>query len=170
MEPYIGEIRIFGGNFAPQGWAFCNGQIMAISEYDALFGLLGTTYGGNGQTTFALPDLRGRLPLHMGTSTTGSHYALGEQAGSEEVTLLSTQLPQHSHQAMAAASGDVESPSNTFWAGFGDALGYSKALPSTTMAPQALSLTGGNQPHENMMPSQALTFIIALFGIYPSPN
>lgn len=143
---------------------------MAISEYDALFGLLGTTYGGNGQTTFALPDLRGRLPLHMGTSTTGSRYVLGEQAGSEEVTLLSTQLPQHSHQALAAASGAVESPSNTFWAGFGDALGYSKALPSTTMAPQALSLTGGNQPHENMMPSQALTFIIALFGIYPSPN
>lgn len=170
MEPYLGEIRMFGGNFAPAGWAFCNGQIVAISQYESLFALIGTTYGGNGQTTFALPDLRGRLPLHMGNSTTGSHYVLGEQAGAEAVTLLSTQLPQHSHQAPAATSGGVDSPTNAFWAPPSAGTAYSKSTPSTTMAPQALSLAGGSQPHENMMPTKALSFIIALFGIYPSPN
>lgn len=167
MDPYIGEIRIFGGSFAPVGWAFCNGQLLSVSDNDALFSLLGTTYGGDGVSTFALPDLRGRLPLHMGNSSSGRNYTPGEQAGSEQVTLSEIHLPTHTHQANGAATGDVGSPKDACWAGSSLANAYSKASPTTSLAPQALGMTGKSQSHDNMMPSLGLSFIIALQGIYP---
>lgn len=167
MDPYIGEIRIFGGKFAPVGWAFCDGQLLSVSDNDALYSLLGTTYGGDGVSLFALPDLRGRLPLHMGKSSSGRSYVQGEQAGTEQVTLLTNQLPVHTHQANAVPTGDVGTPKDACWAGSSAVPAYTKATPVTPMAPQALSTTGSNEPHDNLMPSLGLSFIIALQGIYP---
>lgn len=167
MDAYLGEIRIFGGNYAPQGWAFCNGQLLPISGNEALYSLLGTTYGGNGQNSFALPDLRGRLPLHLGQSTSGRHYLLGERGGTEQVTLSETQLPAHTHQAHGTATGSVGNPSNAYWGTASGGNAYAKATPNTAMAPQALSTMGNNQPHDNMMPSLGLSFIIAVQGLYP---
>ncbi len=168
-SPYIGEIRMFGGNFAPAGWAFCDGSLLAISEYDALFSLIGTTYGGDGQNTFALPDLRSRVPLHMG-SASGSVYVLGQNGGEEQVTLVVSQLPAHSHATVAySGSGSQTSPQGNVWAQSAN-LPYSANQPASPMDPAAVGPDGGNQPHDNMVPFVGINFIISLFGVYPSVN
>lgn len=168
-DPFIGEIRMFGGNFAPRGWAMCDGQTMNISQNQPLFSLIGTTYGGDGLTTFHLPDLRGRLPVHQGTNpVTGTGYALGEMGGSETVTLRVPHLPQHTHTAMASAEGGGNpSPAGDVW-GTSALNQYSQNPANATMHPNAIANEGGAQPHHNMMPFLPLTFIIALEGIWPS--
>lgn len=175
MDPFLGEIRMFAGNFAPRGWATCDGQILPIAQNTALFSLLGTTYGGNGQTTFALPDLRGRVPVHVGQGPGLSPYSLGQSAGSENVTLTSGQMPGHTHTLNASsAGGDAGSPQNAVSAMVTDTQGNAfngyTASPNTTMSPQAIAPAGGNQPHANIQPFLCLTFIIALEGIFPSRN
>lgn len=167
-EPFLGEIRMFAGNFPPRGWAKCDGQLMAISQNDALFALLGTTYGGDGTTTFALPDLRSRIPLHQGTGPGLSNYVLGQAAGTETVTLTSTQIPQHTH-LMNAANATTNSPANAAFGSNGLAI-YKVPPAGATMAANIIQNAGGNQPHENEMPFLVLTFIIALEGIFPSQN
>jgi microcystin-dependent protein len=168
-NPYIGEIRMFGGNFAPAGWAFCDGQLMPISENDTLFNLIGTTYGGDGQETFALPDLQGRLPMHAGQGPGLSNYQIGEKSGVETVTLNTQQTPTHTHAVVV--SGDLansNSPNNSMLAQSTQILLYTQDTASKFMAPSALSLVGGSQPHENMQPYLVVSFIISLFGVYPS--
>jgi len=167
-DPFIGEIRMFGGNFPPAGWAFCEGQTLAIAENDALFALIGTTYGGDGQVTFNLPDLRGRVPIHQGQGPgLSQNYVLGEQAGVESVTLSQNQIPSHSHPAMAATVGNTTSPVGAIWAGVTSGAVY-RANASADVAMKSVQPTGGNQPHENLMPSLCVSFIISLFGIFPS--
>ncbi|QGZ35899.1 phage tail protein [Stappia indica] len=172
--PYIGEIRMFGGNFAPLGWEFCNGQLLSIAENDTLFNLIGTTYGGDGQTTFALPDLRGRLPLHFGQGPGQPTYVMAESGGSEEVTLTQQQIPSHSHPLIAnKATGTEASPQNNVLASAaaGDPYFSSQTLPPfTELGPNAVQVAGGSQPHNNMAPYLAVSFIISLYGIYPSPT
>ena len=164
-QPYVGEIIMFGGNFAPAGWAMCQGQLMPISENDALFNLIGTTYGGDGQTTFALPDLRGRVPIHIGGT---GNFQLGQMGGVEQVTLTVNQMPTHTHTAQAATSGSSDNPSNNFWAGSSTGKAYAAAPPSVLMNPATANPVGGSQPHENMVPFLSVTYIISLFGIFPS--
>jgi microcystin-dependent protein len=165
-EPYIGEIRMFAGNFAPADWMFCDGQLLPISENEALFALIGTTYGGDGQTTFALPDLRGRVPVHqaaaLGTRT------IGETGGVENVTLTIAQMPAHSH-AMRASSAvaNLATPQNNV-TGQAAAKLYRGGSPSVSLPPQSLAVAGGVQPHENFQPYLCVSFIIAVFGIFPS--
>jgi microcystin-dependent protein len=161
--PFIGEIRMFAGNFAPVGWAFCNGAVIPISENDALFNLIGTTYGGDGQTTFALPNLQSRLPFHVGPG-----FALGQSGGVETVTLTTPQIPAHSHVPQAnSANGNQASPANGVWAA--SALNeFSTAAPGANMDPGALGNTGGSQPHDNMPPFLVVNFILSLFGVFPS--
>ena len=170
-EPFIAEIVMFAGNFAPRGWAFCQGQIMSIAQNTALFSLLGTTYGGNGQTTFALPDLRGRVPVGTGQGPGLSSYTLGQQSGSESVTLVPTQLPAHSHQVLCssddATSGD---PSGNFPSAFPQKIYANASTPGKTMANGMIGLAGSSQPHTNIQPYLAINFIIAIEGIYPSRN
>jgi microcystin-dependent protein len=168
MDQYIGEIRMFGGNYAPEGWAFCNGQIISITQNEALYSLIGTTYGGDGQSTFALPDLRGRIPLHQGQNPhMGTTYHTGQMAGKEIETLTLGQVPAHTHGVMAASeNGTLPSPANAFWAK--NVEQYSTNSPDGTMSTEAISEAGGSQPHENMMPFLSISFIIALTGIYPS--
>lgn len=173
--PYIGEIRMFGGNFAPRGNAFCNGQIISIAQNTALFSLLGTTYGGNGQTTFALPNLQSRAPMHFGQGPGLSQRSLGEQDGVETVTLQTTQIPAHNHQATAqTGAGTQGSPAAATWAtitvGRNQSPLYAPAPANTTMNPAAIGLAGGNQPHENMPPFLTINFIIATQGIFPPRN
>lgn len=164
-QPYVGEVRIFGGNFAPAGWAFCNGQLMPISENEALFYLIGTTYGGDGESTFALPDLACRVPL--GT-TSGQGWILGQMGGQESVTLTTQQMPSHTHAVLASdAPATSTDPSQKVWASWADSP-YSTAPTSVGMEPTSLTASGGNQPHENRGPALGLSFIISLFGIYPS--
>jgi microcystin-dependent protein len=163
-EPFIGEIRMFGGNFAPLGWAFCDGAVIAISQNEALFSLIGTTYGGDGQTTFQLPDLRGRLPVHQ-----GSNYVLGQAAGAESVTVTVNQMPQHTHTVSARASATAGSPSGAMYGGNTTGTIYS-ATPSAQMNAAMIGIGGGSQPHSNMMPYGVVSFIIALEGIYPSQS
>lgn len=164
--PFLGEIRMFGGNFAPVGWAFCNGQLIPISENDALFTLIGTTYGGDGQETFALPDLRGRLPLHQGPA-----FTLGESGGVESVTLTTTQIPTHTHSLMASGDpGNQVNPDGALTSNSQGALIYIDDAPTLNMNPQAISTVGGSQPHENMQPFLCISFIIALFGVFPSQS
>ncbi|WP_353988672.1 phage tail protein [Ruicaihuangia caeni] len=165
--PYLGEIRMFGGNFAPAGWEFCDGRLMAISEYDALFSLIGTTYGGDGQESFALPNLASRFPLHMGDTYLGN-YVLGETGGVEEVTLTQNQLPAHRHTPLAAATAQTRHPQGKVWANWGDAP-FSDQTPSNPMAANAVGAVGGSQPHENMPPYLAVNFIISLYGVWPQP-
>ncbi|UED77156.1 phage tail protein [Brevibacillus sp. DP1.3A] len=167
-EPFLGEIRMFGGDYAPQGWALCEGQIISISENDTLFSLIGTTYGGDGQTTFALPDLRGRIPLNQGKNPgTGTTYVMGEKNGVESVTLTVPQLPAHTHTVHASSqSGTQNSPANAVWAK--NAQQYSANAPDGLMNASSLSSVGGNHPHSNLMPFTVINFIIALYGIYPS--
>ncbi|ASS73707.1 phage tail protein [Tumebacillus algifaecis] len=162
-ESYLGEIRMFAGNFAPQGWALCNGQLLSIAENEALFALLGTTYGGDGRTTFGLPNLQGRIPIHRSAT-----HPLGEAAGSEKVTLLASNLPQHTHIPMGSTTvGTDASPINAVWGTTATTKLYSDATTTVSMSNQVLSAEGGNQPHDNMMPSTAISFIISLYGIFP---
>jgi microcystin-dependent protein len=169
-SPYIGEIRLFGGNYAPAGWAFCDGALMPISENDALFNLIGTTYGGDGQSTFALPDLRGRLPMHMGSGPGLSARTIGEEGGVESVTLTTQQIPSHSHAPRAVSgNGNQSTPENGVWAGAADSR-YSAGAPGLAMNSTLIGSAGGSQPHENMMPYLVVSFIISLFGIFPSPT
>jgi microcystin-dependent protein len=164
-EPYIGEIRLFGGNFEPNGWAFCNGQLLSIAQNAALFNLIGTTYGGDGQTTYALPDLRSRIPVHQGTA-----FPMGQAAGAEQVTLTTPQLPAHTHTLQATAvDGTSADPTNNVWAE-SDARTFSTATPDATMDPSVLGTAGGGQAHDNTMPFVAMNFIISLFGVFPSQN
>jgi microcystin-dependent protein len=169
-EPYIGEIRMFAGNFAPLGWAFCAGQLLPIAENDALFALIGTTYGGDGQTTFALPDLRGRIPIHMGQGAGLSNHAIGESSGTEAETLTVNQLPVHSHPFMGTSStASATSPAGAVVASPSTIDLYRPtAVPGAALAPNALAIQGGSQPHDNMQPFLCISFIISLFGIFPS--
>lgn len=168
-EAFIGEIRMFAGNYAPENWAFCDGQLLSISEYEALYTLLGTTYGGNGQNTFGLPDLRGRVPIHMGTNS-GIPYTLGQKSGSETNTLQISELPAHTHLVKATSdTATVNTPANNTWASTATNL-YSNVTTTdlTPMDSTAVSINGGSQPHNNMMPSLTISFIISLIGIFPS--
>ena len=164
--PYIGEIRMVGFNFEPQGWALCDGRLLAISENDALFALIGTTYGGDGQTTFALPDLRSRFPIHQGQGPGTSNYILGENGGVEEVTLTVPRMPSHNHVPTANNSAENTDPAGKVWGGWGD-YQYSSEAPSVAMATGAVRAEGGSQPHSNMPPYLAVNFVISLFGIFP---
>lgn len=178
-EPFLGQLALFSFNFAPKGWALCNGQLLPINQNQALFSLLGTTYGGNGQTTFALPDLRGRTPIHM-----GSQFTLGQRAGAESHTLVMTEMPSHSHQMNAhggaATSGALVTPAagnslaQTYAVQPGGVMApvsrFSNAAASATLNAAALSSTGGGQPHENRQPFVTINFCIALTGIFPSRN
>jgi microcystin-dependent protein len=167
----VGEIRIFAGNFAPRNFAFCDGQLIAVSQNDALFSLLGTTYGGDGRTTFGLPDLRGRVPVHMGQGPGLSNRPMGQRSGTERVTLAVTQLPSHTHALMASADvGSTPNPGGNVTARSTSVDLYSDAAPTTAMASQAITSVGGGQEHDNMMPYLGIRFIIALAGVYPSRN
>jgi microcystin-dependent protein len=172
MEPFIGYITLVGFNFAPVGWAFCNGQLLPIAQYPALYSLIGTTYGGDGVNTFALPDLRGRAPIHMGQGGGLSSYVIGEVTGSESVTLNSNQLPSHVHNPLAGAAGTAASPANAIWANTtnGDKIYLTTGTPASVMAGQPFVGGGGNQPHENRQPFLALNYVIALEGIFPTRN
>lgn len=172
-QPYVGEIRLFAGNFAPNGWNFCDGSLLAISEYSTLFNLIGTTYGGDGQNTFALPDLRSRAPIHQGTDVgSGYTYVIGQNGGLETVTLITANLPPHSHipQANTGSSGTPDnSPSNNYWSGWTGGQ-YTNTPPSLSMSPVAVGQSGGSQPHDNMVPFLTINYIISLFGVYPSQS
>jgi microcystin-dependent protein len=163
-QPYVGEIRMFGGNFAPAGWMFCEGQLLPISENETLFQLIGTTYGGDGQTTFALPDLRGRLPMHFGNGS-----ILAETGGAEEVTLTTQQIPSHTHAFLATtAVANSNSPTNQVIGQSTQRAVYFEAGTTTNLAPTAISPVGGSQPHTNFQPFLCVDFIISLFGLLPS--
>ena len=169
-EPFIGEIKIFAGDFAPRGWAMCAGQLLPIASNQALFAILGTTYGGDGRVNFGLPDLRGRAPLHWGQGPGLPAVTLGERAGAESVTLLGSQLPAHSHpvQASADLAGATSAAGALLGAkGRGGVDAYTAAGPLTPLAPGSVAASGGSQPHPNMQPSLAMNFIIALQGIFP---
>ena len=169
-EPFVGEIRMFGGSFAPSGWAFCSGQLMPISENDTLFNLIGTTYGGDGQETFALPDLQGRVPIHAGTAATGTTYQLGEKAGTESVTLTTNQIPIHGHPMTCNnAAGNNQSPNGNITAGAQTGVNiFSNFNPLQVMDANAVSTVGGSQPHENVGPYLVVSFILSLFGVFPT--
>jgi microcystin-dependent protein len=169
-QPYIGEIRMVGFNFAPVGWMFCNGSVLPISQYDALFSLIGTTYGGDGQQTFALPNLQSRAPVHMGTST-GTNV-LGQTGGVESVTLTTQQLPGHTHNPQCnSTAANSANPAGNYWANWADQQFSDQALvPAGNMSAMAVGSAGGGQPHDNMIPYLVINFIISLFGVYPSQN
>jgi len=174
-QPFVGEIRMFGGNFAPVGWAFCDGTLFPIAGNEVLFQLIGTTYGGDGQQTFALPDLRGRAPMHMGTGSDGFPAVIGESAGVESVTLTSQQIPAHSHSMNAAAAGSTVSPQNALPAVPSSSVtGLQTYAPTggsrASLLPTMLQPIGGSQPHENHQPFLCVSFIISLFGIFPTQN
>jgi microcystin-dependent protein len=166
MDPFIGEIRMFAGTFAPLGWANCSGQLMAISQNTALYSLIGTTYGGDGITTFGLPDLRSRIPIGVQGGN------LGTASGSENITLSQSTLPAHSHPAACGGNGNAVSPVNGYWAtDVGGVVGqYSNQAPNAVMAVDAITLSGGGQPHNNIQPYLCIRYIIALEGIFPSQN
>ena len=171
--PFIGEIRMFGFNRTPNGWQACDGSLLPISEYDALFALIGTTYGGDGQSTFAVPDLRGRLPIHQGTGPGLSTYVIGQQAGTETVTVLSTQMPAHTHTLVAtsAAAGSLSPSSTQLPASVSGETFYVNDITGATtltMSAQSTSLAGGSQPHENCMPTLTVQYCMATQGIFPS--
>ena len=166
-QPYVGEIRMFGGNFAPAGWMFCDGQLLPISENETLFQLIGTTYGGDGQSTFALPDLRGRLPVHQGNG-----FILAETGGAEEITLTVNQIPSHGHPMLASTSPGIASNAsgNTICSSPSLLLYIEGQSPDTNLASQVVGSVGGSQPHTNFQPYLCVSFIISLFGIFPSPT
>jgi len=168
-QPYVGEIRMFAGNFAPAGWMFCEGQLLPISENETLFQLIGTTYGGDGESTFALPDLRGRLPIHQGNG-----FVLAETGGVEEVTLTISQIPAHSHPMLATTnSATAVAPGSQVTVARTSAstiTPYGTDAPFSNLAPQAIGTVGGSQPHTNFQPYLCVDFIISLFGIFPSPT
>jgi len=165
-QPYVGEIRMFAGNFAPAGWMFCEGQLLPISEYETLFQLIGTTYGGDGESTFALPDLRGRLPLHQ-----GSGFQLAQTGGAEQITLTVPQMPIHSHAFLASGDpANTPNPGQSVVARSLQVNAFVNVSPSVAMSTQFLGPSGGNQPHTNFQPYLCVNFIISLFGIFPSPT
>jgi microcystin-dependent protein len=167
--PYIGEIKMFGGSFAPAGWALCNGAIMAISENDVLFNLIGTTYGGDGQSTFALPNLQSRFPMHQGTNG-GNTFVIGETGGNESVTLTVQQIPAHSHTPGANTAGGSDNPASHVWGLSNTGKPYANTGgPTVQFNPLTVAPAGGSQPHDNMHPYLCVTFIISLFGVYPNP-
>jgi microcystin-dependent protein len=175
MAPYVGEIRMFAGNFAPAGWMFCEGQTLPISENEVLFQLIGTTYGGDGEETFNLPNLASRVPIHMGTGPDGTTYQIGELAGVEDVTLTVQQIPIHSHPALASANNaSTASPAGSIFAVpvAGPPVSGLKMFgtdnPQVALAPSSITAAGGSQPHDNTQPFLCINFIISLFGVFPS--
>jgi microcystin-dependent protein len=180
-QPYVGQIMIFGGNFVPAGWAQCNGQLLSIAENEVLFQLIGTTYGGDGQSTFGVPDLRGRAPLHMGQGNSLSSYIIGQAGGTESVTLTTQQIPTHNHTVTVRTgntTGNTSTPNNTsilsdeFQAPAGSAFTYAANNGSNqiALAPQTIGAQGGSQPHENRQALLVLNYIISLYGVFPSQN
>ncbi len=170
-NPFIGQVKLFGGNFAPRGYMFCQGQLLAISQNDALFALIGTTYGGDGQTTFALPDLRSRVPNHQFQGPGLSNYFMGQQAGTETVTLTSNQIPNHTHTVQVSSSPATTGvPSSAVTLGVASTDMYIAEVADGNMHPQSINIVGGSQPHDNIQPYLALNFIIAVEGIFPSRN
>jgi microcystin-dependent protein len=169
-QPYVGEIRMFAGNFAPAEWMFCDGTLLPISEYEVLFNLIGTIYGGDGQSTFALPDLRGRVPVHLGQSLGASLYTIGQMGGAEVVTLTVNQMPNHLHHAASSNVATLGNAAGDVLGDTGTNLIYSQptGAPTDNFAAQALQSAGNSQPHNNMMPFCGVNFIISLFGIYPT--
>ncbi len=166
--PYVGEIKMFGGNFAPAGWALCNGALMPISGNETLFQLIGTTYGGDGQSTFALPDIQGRFPVHQGTLQ-GTPFQIGEKAGSESVTLTLQQTPAHNHIPAGNNAGGSDSPATNVWGRSTTGKPYAIAAgPTVQFNPQTVGIQGGSQPHDNMQPFLCVNFIISLFGVFPT--
>ena len=170
-QPYVGEIRMFAGNFAPAGWMFCDGQLLPISENETLFNLIGTTYGGDGQETFALPNLQSRVPMHMGKGKDGVTYQLAEEAGTESVTLTTQQIPSHTHAFMGSTTAaTLTSPKDSVVATSAQVDYLTIATASVAMNANAITPAGGSQPHENCQPFLCINFIISLFGIFPSPS
>lgn len=171
-SPYIGEVFLFAGNYAPIGYAKCDGALMPINGNDALFTLIGTSFGGDGQTTFALPDLRGRVPIHQGVGPDGTNYQMGQEGGAENVTVTHNQMPVHTHVAKGNLIADQVTPANAYWSTdpFGNTAAYSTQNGNASMAADALDPVGGSQPHNNMQPYLGVTYIIALFGLYPQQN
>ena len=173
-SPFIGEVRMFGGNFAPAGWALCDGRILPIAEYDVLYALLGTTYGGDGVQTFAVPDMRGRAPVHMGSGRSGTTYVQGQLAGSEGVTLLQSQMPSHNHLFLVnTAAATTPTATGNVAATPTSPLAFYDAVPGTPNVPMsnmAIQPAGNSLPHANMQPYLCATFIISLFGVFPSHN
>ncbi|UUW89110.1 tail fiber protein [Nocardioides sp. WV_118_6] len=177
-QPFVGEIRLFAGSFAPNGWMLCQGQVLPISEYETLFNLIGTTYGGDGQETFRLPDLQSRVPIHQGTRPGGSTYQIGETGGSESVTLSPQQMPIHSHGfgVVQGLPGTQVSPAGSVPAMSLNVVPYineavvDPGQAANRFAPGAITPIGGNQPHENMQPYLTINFIISLFGVFPSQS
>jgi microcystin-dependent protein len=168
-QPYVGELRMFAGNFAPAGWMFCDGTLLAISENETLFNLIGTTYGGDGQQTFALPDLRGRVPLHQGTGQ--SNYVLAQAAGVEDVTLTTNTIPAHGHPFTANnAIGTQPNPGGNLLANSQGPQPYIQENPDNSLNAGMIGQTGGSQPHDNFQPYVGISFIISLFGIFPSQS
>ena len=171
--PFIAQITMFGGNFAPRGWAFCDGQLLPISSYSALFSILGTTYGGDGRTTFALPDLRGRVAIHPGAGPGLSTYRLGQKGGAETVTLTANEVPAHSHALnINSSNGNTSNGSNAVLAGFGTSAppvgNFTNAAPNATASSSSIANAGGSQAHSNLEPFLCVEYIIALEGVYPS--
>lgn len=165
-QPYVGEIRMFGGNFAPAGWMLCDGQLLPISENETLFQLIGTTYGGDGQETFALPNLQSRVPMHQGNG-----FVLAETGGVESVTLSTQQIPAHTHALLGSAvNGSQPSPGGNLLANSTVVTPYAPETPNQVMAATSITPVGGSQPHENLQPYLTINFIISLFGIFPSPS
>ncbi|MBR0783846.1 phage tail protein [Bradyrhizobium iriomotense] len=169
-SPFIGEIRMFGGNFAPTGWVFCDGRLLPISENDALFNLIGTTYGGDGQETFAVPDLRGRVPLHQGQGPgITQSYVIGQFDGVESVTLTTQQIPSHNHTFVCtAAAATATNPNGNIMATSPTIESFVLDVAGPTLATNAITGVGGSQPHENMMPFLCINYILSLFGVFPS--
>jgi microcystin-dependent protein len=169
MAPYVGEIRMFAGNFPPNGWAFCEGQSMPISENDVLFTLIGTTYGGDGQETFNLPNLASRVPIHMGTGPDGTTYQIGEMAGTEQETLSTQQIPNHAHAfTCSTAAGGQNNPGSQIVAASPSVKLFLEDDPDATLAATSVQPAGGSQPHENTQPFLCINFIISLFGVFPT--
>lgn len=167
-DPFVAEIRIFAGNFAPTGWALCNGQLLALSQNTALFSLLGTTYGGDGKSNFALPNLQGAAPMHQGQGPGLSDRSLGESGGTSSVTLLTSEIPAHTHTVSATDGEPLSaSPANAAWPSLENGNAYRRQDVDSTMAPDALAVAGSSLPHNNMPPFNTFTFIIALQGIFP---
>ena len=169
-QPYVGEIRLFAGNFPPSGWAFCDGTPQAISENETLFQLIGTTYGGDGETTFNLPDLRGRVPIHQGTGSDGINYQMAEMGGVESVTLTTNQIPTHTHALLGSADPASQRNTNNAVFGRGPAEIYASEFTGVQLSTQSITSVGGSQPHDNFQPYLCLNYIISLFGIFPSPT